>query len=141
MAREAAGLLEFVGPLEELVLDIDDLRLFLSPFLDLPESQVSMEYSPLPSIKGLIIAERLEDPFDEERVAAIVGFVRSQYIRGVPFERVVFHVKFPPAGMAEWLGPWVPLWISLRRRFQGTIKVSCSWISAPVCSRFLKRNM
>ena len=54
MAREAAGLLEFVGPLEELVLDIDDLRLFLAPFLDLPESQVSMEYSPLPSIKGLI---------------------------------------------------------------------------------------
>jgi len=30
--------------------------------------------------------------------------------------------------------------ISLRRRFQGTIEVSCSWISAPVCSRVLKRN-
>ena len=107
MAREAAGLFKFVGPLEELVLDIDDLRLFLSPFSDLPESQVSMEHSTFPSIKGLVIAEQLEDPFDEECVAAIVGFVRSQYMHGAPFERVVFHTRSPPAGMAERLEPWV----------------------------------
>jgi len=107
MAKEAAGLFGFVGPLEELVLDIDDLRLFLSPFSDLPESQVSTEQSTFPSIKGLIIVEQLEDPFDEECVAAIVGFVRSQYMRGVPFERAVFHIKSPPAGMVERLEPWV----------------------------------
>jgi len=107
MAKEAAGLFRFVDPLEELVLDIDDLQLFLSPFSDHPESQVLMEQSAFPSIKGLIIAEQLEDPFDEECVAAVVGFVRSQYMRGVPFERVVFHTRSPPAGMAERLEPWV----------------------------------
>jgi len=107
MANGAAGLLRFMSPLEELVLDIGDLQLFLSPFSDLPESQVSMEQSTFPSIKGLIIAEQLKDPFDEECVAAIVGFVRSQYMRGVPFERVVFHTRSPPAGMAERLEPWV----------------------------------
>jgi len=104
MAKEATGLFGFVGSLEELVLDIDDLQLFLS---DLPESQVSMEQSTFPSIKGLVIAEQLEDPFDEKCVAAIVGFVRSQHMRGVPFERVVFHTRSPPAGMAERLEPWV----------------------------------
>jgi len=107
MAMRAAGLFRFVGPLEELVLDIDDLRLFLSPFLDLPGSQVSTERGTFPSIKELIIAEHSKDPFDEECVAAIIGFVRSQHMRGVPFERVVFHMKSSPAGMAERLEPWV----------------------------------
>ena len=72
MAKEAAGLLEFAGSLEELVLDIDDLRLFLSPFLDLPESQGPMEQRVFPSIRVLITVEHSKDPFDEERVAAIV---------------------------------------------------------------------
>ena len=103
---EATGLFKFVGPLEELVLDIDDLRLFLFSFLDLPVSQVLMEQSTFPSIKELIIAEHLEDPYDEKCVAAIVRFVWSQYMRGVPFERVVFHMK-SPAGMAERLKLWV----------------------------------
>ena len=107
MAKEVMELFEFMGPLEELVLDIDDLRPFLSPFLDLPESQGPIEQSVFPSIRVLIIAEQPEDPFDEECVAAIVGFARSQHMRGVPLERVVFHTKSPPAGMAEWLEPWV----------------------------------
>ena len=108
IAKEATpGLFKFMGPLEELVLDINDLQIFLSPFLDLPESQVSTEQSTFPSIRVLIIAEQPEDPFDEECMAAIVGFVWSQYTRGVPFERVVFHMKSPPVGMAERLEPWV----------------------------------
>jgi len=119
MAKEATGLFRFVGPLEELVLDIDDLRLFLSPFLGLPESQVSTEQGTFPSIKALIIAEQPKDLFDEECVVAIVGFVRSQYMRGVPFERVVFHMKSPPAGMAKRLEPWV-----------GTVDFSEEMISA-----------
>ena len=108
IAKEATpGLFKFMGPLEELVLDINDLQIFLSPFLDLPESQVSTEQSTFPSIRVLIIAEQPEDPFDEECMAAIVGFVWSQYTRGVPLERVVFHMKSPPVGMAERLEPWV----------------------------------
>jgi len=107
MAKEATGLFEFVGPLEELVLDIADLRLFLSPFLDLPDSQGPMEQSVFPSIRVLIIAEQPEDPFDEECAAATVGFARSQHMRGVPLERVVFYMKSSPVGMAERLEPWV----------------------------------
>ena len=107
MAKEATGLFEFMGPLEELVLDVANLRLFLSPFLNLPEFQVSMERGTFPLVKALIIAEGSKFSFDEEGVAAIVGFARSQHMRGVPLERVVFRVKYPPIGIAELLGPWV----------------------------------
>jgi len=107
MAMEAMGLFEFVGPLEELVLDIDNLQLFLPLFLILSGLRVSMEQSAFPSIKELIIAEHPKDPFDEACVDAIVSFVRSRHMQGVPFERVVFHMKSPPAGMAERLEPWV----------------------------------
>jgi len=107
IVKEARELFKFVGPLGELILDIDDLRLFLSPFFDLPESQASAEQVIFPSIKTLIIVKQPNDPLDEECVVVIVGFVKSQHMRGVPFERVVFHTKSPPAGMAERLEPWV----------------------------------
>jgi hypothetical protein len=106
IAREAAELFEFVGPLEELVLDID-LRPFLSPFFDPPELQASTKLGVFPSIKGLTITEQPEKPFDEECVAGIVELAKLQHMRGVPFERVVFHTKFPPVGMAERLESWV----------------------------------
>jgi len=106
MADEVTGLFKFLGPLEELVLDINNLRLFLSTFFDHPGSQVSTEQSTFPLIKGLIIADQPND-LDEECVVAIAGFARSQYMRSVPFERVVFRTRSPPAGMAERLEPWV----------------------------------
>jgi hypothetical protein len=97
VATEAARLFEFAGPLEELVLDID-LRPFLSPFFCLPELQVSTELGTFPSIKGLTITEQPEKPFDGEYVAAIVAFARSQHMRGVPFERVIFRTKVSSRG-------------------------------------------
>jgi len=107
IAEEATRLFKVMGPLEELILDVDDLRPFLSPFFDPPEFQVLLQPRVFPSIKVLTIAERLEEPLNEECVAAIIGFARSQSVRGVPFERVVFHTKFLPTGMAERLKPWV----------------------------------
>lgn len=107
IAKEAARLLKSMSPLEELTLDVDDLRPFLSPFFDLPEFQGLMDLDEFPSTKGLTIAKRSDRPLDDRCVAAILGFVNSQYTRGVPFERVVFHLKSPPMGMAERLEPWV----------------------------------
>jgi len=107
IAEETTRLFRLMGPLEELILDVDDLRPFLSPFFDPPKFQVLSQPHAFPSIKVLTIAERLKEPLDEECVAAIVEFVWSQSMCGVPFERAVFHTKFPPAGMAERLKPWV----------------------------------
>ena len=55
-------------------------------------------------LEELIIAEQQGDPLDEECVVVIVGFMRSQHMRGVPFK---FHMRSPPARMAERLEPWV----------------------------------
>ena len=55
-------------------------------------------------LEELIIAEQQGDPLDEECVVAIVGFVRSQHMRGVPFK---FHMRSLPERMAERLKPWV----------------------------------
>ena len=107
IAEEAARLFKFVGPLEELILDVNDLRPFLSPFFDPPKSQVFLQPDPLPSIKRLTITEPSDSPLNGECVAAIVGFAKSQHTRGVPIERASFHTKIPPVGMAKWLEPWV----------------------------------
>ena len=107
IAKKAAELFKFMGPLEELILDVDDLPPFLSPFFDLPGLQGLVRPDSFPSFKGLTVIEHLEKPLDEECVDAIVGFAKSQHTRGVPFERATFGVEFPPVGMAERLEPWV----------------------------------
>ena len=106
IAEEAAGLFKFVGPLEELIFDVDDFRPFLSPFSSLPEFQDLMQPDAFPSIKELTIV-RSKKPLEEECMAAIVGLVKSQHALGVPFKRVVFRMKDPPVAMAEGLKPWV----------------------------------
>ena len=108
IANQAMQLLKSLGPLEELVFEVDDLRPFLSPFFAVQEEiQGSMQPDAFPSIKGLTIAERFEEPLSEECVDAIVGFAKSQHTRGIPFERVVLVMIYPPVGIAERLGPWV----------------------------------
>ena len=99
IAEQAAQLFKFVGPLEELVLDVDNLRPFFSPSSDLVQPG---EFS---LIKVLTI-ERSEKPLKEECMAAIVELVKSRHALGVPFERVVFCVEDYPVGMIERLKPW-----------------------------------
>jgi len=108
IAKEAGLLFESMGTLEELVLDVDNLRPFIFPFFNPPGLlRVLLQPYTFPSIKGLTIAEHSDRPFDRESVAAIVGFVKSQHMRGVPFEHAVFRMEFPPVGMAERLEQWV----------------------------------
>jgi hypothetical protein len=107
ITKAVGRLFELVGPLEELILDVDDLRPFISSFFDPPQFQVLLRPFTFPSIKGLTIIEHPESPFNGGFAAAILGFVKSQHTRGVPFERANFHIEFPPVGMAERLEPWV----------------------------------
>ena len=64
---EAARLFKFVGLLEELVLDVDDLRPFLSPFFDPLEFQVSSQSHAFPLIEKLTIAEQPHKSLRERR--------------------------------------------------------------------------
>ena len=107
ITEEATQLFKTVGPLEELILDVDYLRPFISPFFDPPELQVLSQPYTFHSIQVLTIIEHPARPLGGECLAAIVGLVKSQHMRGVPFERVVLHMELPSVGMAEKLEPWV----------------------------------
>lgn len=107
IAEGAALLFKSAGPLEELTLDVIDLRPYLAPFLDLPEFQDTRQLGAFPAIKELTIAEQSGEPLKEECAAAIVEFARSQYTLGVPFEHVIFRMGDSPLEMAGRLEPWV----------------------------------
>ena len=107
LVEGTAQLFKFVGRMEELILDVDDLQPFIAPFFYPPGFRVSFGPDVFPQIRGLTIAEREDKLLDAKSVAAIVGFVKSQHTRGIPFERATFLMKFPPLGMAERLEPWV----------------------------------
>ena len=107
VAGEVGRLFKSMGPLEELTLDALDLRPYLAPFFDLPEFQNVEQPDAFPSIKNLTIAWQSREPPEEDWIAAIVEFAKSQHSLGVPFKRVVFRMEDPPVAMAERLKPWV----------------------------------
>ena len=107
VAEEAIRLFTSMGSLEELTLDVVDLRPYLAPFLDLPEFQEMKQPDAFPAIKELTITERSKEPLKEECMAAIVEWAKLQHALGVPFERVIFRMKDSPVAMVGRLGPWV----------------------------------
>ena len=104
IANEVGELFNSVGPLEELTLNVSDLRPYLAPFLDLPEFRY-VQWDTFPLTKELTIAGL--EPLKEECGDAIVELAKSHHALGVPFECVIFHMKDPPLAMAERLEPWV----------------------------------
>ena len=111
IAEQAAQLFKFVGPLEELILDVDDLRSFLSPSSDFREFQDLVQPGAFSLIKVLTI-KRSKKPLKEECMAAIVESVKSRHVLGVLFERVVFRMKDYLVGMVERLKPWAATLLS-----------------------------
>ncbi|KAF9652215.1 hypothetical protein BDM02DRAFT_3183927 [Thelephora ganbajun] len=107
VADEVGQLFRSIGPLEELTLDVVDLRPYLALSIDLPEFDDVKRSGAYPQIKELTIIERSQETIEEECFAAIVEFAKSQHALGVPFERMIFRVKESPVEMAERLGPWV----------------------------------
>ena len=95
-----------VGPLEELTIDGCDLRLYLIPFADLPETYDVEPTAAFPPVKELKILHPM--PVSrEECMTAIVRLAKSQHALGVPIERVVVRMAEIPEAMAEELRPWV----------------------------------
>ena len=107
VAKEAVQLFKSVGPLEELTLNVVDLRPYLAPCLGLPEFRDVKQPDVFPAIKELTIVGRLKESLKEECMTAVVEWAKSQHSLGVPFECVTFRVRDPPFTMVERLGPWV----------------------------------
>ena len=96
LVTNAVGeLLGSMGPLENLTLDGCDLRPYLDAFLDTPLFPEAIQPTSFPPIKELAIISPVQS-FHDDKVyaAAIVKLARSQYTRGMPFERV--ELKVPP---------------------------------------------
>jgi hypothetical protein len=104
IAGEIWQLLESMGPLDALILDVHDLRPYLAPFLDLPEFRDMDRPGGFPPTRKLMIAQPSPEP---EYMAAVVELAKSQHALGVPFERVTIHVENYLPEMVERLNPWV----------------------------------
>ena len=89
-----------IGALEDLTLDDCDIRPYLDAFLDTPLFPTAIQPTSFPPIKELVIINPVQS-FHKDKVyaAAIVKLTRSQYTRGVPFERV--ELKVPPLVIDE----------------------------------------
>lgn len=108
MADEVEGLLNSVGSLEMLTLDGCDPWVFFTSFLDSGDPlRRKAESSRLPPIKELIISHPLIESGEERCMEAIVELAKSQYSRGLPYERVTVRAKTLPEGMEERLNRWV----------------------------------
>ena len=108
IAYQAVRLLKSTGPLEELTLNVADLRPYLAPFLDMPEFRDIERPVAFPFVEELMISRSLI-PHDEECMAAIAEFAKSQHALGVPFKRTILRMKDSPVmmRMVERLEPWV----------------------------------
>ena len=96
LVTNAAGrLFGFMGPLENLTLDGCDLRPYLDAFLDTPLFPEVIQPALFPPIKELAIINPVQSFCDKVYATAIVGLTRSQYTRGVPFERVELRTTVP----------------------------------------------
>lgn len=106
VAEEAIQLFKSVGSLEELTLNVVDLRPYLAPFLGLPGFQ-DTKGDAFPAIKELTITGNLKESLKEKCMAAVVEWAKSQHASGVPFERMTFRMKDHPVAMVERLRSWV----------------------------------
>ena len=107
MIEGVRDLFNSLEPLDELIIDGCDLRIFLAEFLaDLglndPERPIVF-----PHIKQLTILLPSRNTDDTRCMAAIVELAKSQHALGIPFERVKLRVWDNPGGMAEKLRRWV----------------------------------
>ena len=99
-------LLKSMGSLEELTLDISDLRPYLAPFFNTPDFNDLEKSHTYPQIKCFTISNRRSALEMDSRIA-IAQFVESQHALGIPIERIVLRTVGPAEDLAEMVQPWV----------------------------------
>jgi len=96
IAREFGGVLESLGPLEELAIRRCDMRSYFPYYPEI------VRYPP---IKVLTLSDPRKT-LDGDVVKGLVRLAKAQHEIGVPFERVTIRSHIPPVDM-EKLRPWV----------------------------------
>ena len=103
ITNEAGRLFKSVGPLEELTLNCSDLYLFLTPFVDNPESYNAQRPVMFPPIEELVIPHPLQLRDNGMRMKVIVELAKLYHV----FERVIVCAENVSMRLAKRLGPWV----------------------------------
>ncbi|KAF9790907.1 hypothetical protein BJ322DRAFT_1208222 [Thelephora terrestris] len=104
MSNEVPELFDSLGPLDELILDGCDSRVFFPTFVDIDSLE---KPHVLPQIKDLTILHPLVGIPVMEWMNGIVELAKAHYARGMPFECVTVRMWRLPIEMAEELRPWV----------------------------------
>ena len=104
MADVVGELFVRLGSLDGLIISGFDLRVFLAPFIDLPELRHLARV--FPHVKKLTIGEgQIADR--QRSTDAIVELAKSQSEQGKPFDCIAVNPNGIPAGTAERLRQWV----------------------------------
>jgi hypothetical protein len=140
IAREAAELFEFLDPLEELVLDVDNLRPFLSPFFDFQNYRSRRNGARSRRSRGSQSPSGRGNPLTRNAWLLSWSWWSRSTCGVYPSSVWFFTRNFLLWGWRRGWSHGSALCISPRRQFQETIKPPCNCISVPVCSRFLKIN-
>lgn len=107
VAENVGQLSGSLGPLDELALDVSDLRPYLAPFIDLPNVHSMRPTFVYPKIARLVVADQSPRTLEVALKVGILRFAKSQYESGVPFEHVEFQMKIPPVETVGLLQQWV----------------------------------
>ena len=103
MVTELGVLFGSMGPLDKLTIEDSDLYPYLCGFGDLATSGKQTVFPP---IKELVLLRPVMD-VGETYVSAIVELAKSQYVRGMPFERVTVRARTLLSVMVDGLRQWV----------------------------------
>jgi hypothetical protein len=104
MADVVGELFEFLRSLDELIIQNCDLRIFLAPFINIPEFRNLRRR--FPHVKELILSEVcIVDA--QQCLDGIVELAKSQHELGKPFELVLAEERVIPAATVVRLRQWV----------------------------------
>ena len=107
VANDIERLFKSLGPLDELTLDVSDLRPYFAPFIDPPKSHRMRQSFTYPKIAHLTVGDRSRGFSGGASMVGIVEFAMSLHSLGVPLERVVLQARVPLVEVAERLRLWV----------------------------------
>ena len=88
-----------LGPLDKLTVRGCDPHMFLAKFVDDQGCYAWEQPVILPRIKQLAILHPVMEEHAEECSNAIVELAKSQHTLGIPFERLIVHMRDIPIGM------------------------------------------
>ena len=98
-----------LGPLDKLTIHGHSLLMIFAVLLDDMVHFCMVGHVDFPQVKELAISHPVAEAGAEECMDAVVKLVKSQYLRGKPFERLTINIRDIPEEIEEQLAQWVDI--------------------------------